>query len=126
MDQTMSQAFKKASIDWLLSVGQTSGRSWNTRQALVLLAEKGVDYGRSTEPTFDRIPVAEGDSFTDATYAEAVNAQIMPVGGDDWNDDITFFVSPKDWNSLVLGAIIRGVVTAGSHDEQQWRTRYTG
>lgn len=123
MDAPEQTAFKKAAIDWLLSVGQVSGSRWDTQQALKTLAEKGVDYERSSEPTFDHIGIDPGDSFTDATYAEAVAARIMPVGGDEWRDDLHFFVDPSDWNALVLGAIIRGVVTAGSGGESAWRNR---
>lgn len=123
MDQSTATAFKKAGIDWLLSVGQTSGGTWETNRALITMAEFGVDYEQSDQVNFSHIAVEPGDSFTDATYAEAVSARIVPKGGDKWRDSITFFISPDDWNNLVLGAIIRGVVTAGSDTEQAWRDR---
>lgn len=125
MDTATEAAFKKAGIDWLLSVGEVCGGRWETHQALTILADQGVDYEQSDQVDFSAVAVEPGDSFTDATYAEAVSARIVPNGSSRWDGSIEFFVSPSDWNNLVLGAIIRGVVTAGTGGESAWRARIT-
>jgi hypothetical protein len=124
-DQAPASDYKKASINWLLTVGQVSDGAYANRKALATLAERGVDYDLSDQPDFGRVAVKDGDSFTDATYAEAVGATIYPLGADpdNWDDRFEFHIAPDDWNSLVLGAIIRGVIATGADGEAGWRTR---
>lgn len=117
-------AYKKAAIDWLLSVGQCESMTESTGLVLAQFKVRGVDYERSEMPRFGSAMVEPGDSFTEATYADAVSASIMPIGGREWRDEHTFVIPPEDWKHLMLGAIIRGIVTANSEGaEGKWQAR---
>lgn len=112
-------AYKKAAIDWLLSEGVVREMSWGTVSALALLAVRGVDYDRSGMPDFGLTHIDSGDSFTDAETAETVYARIVPVGAARY-EEFTFFIDPDNWKNLVMGAMIRGVVQAGTNGKQLW------
>ena len=126
---TNTPEFKKAAIDWLLTVGHCEGRT-STGSALAALSVSGVDYDASEMPDFTRITTDPGDSFNEATYGEAFAARIYPNNSADrgkqsWarHDDFQFFVGDDDLKRIFLSQIIMGVLTAGDHGDVAWKAR---
>lgn len=120
--------FKRAGIDWLLANGRCESISMSTGLALARLAVSGVDYERSTAPTFGQIVDEPGDSFNEATYAKGIGATIYAADADpaDWRDEYTFEIGAEDVMEIVVGAVIAGVIAAGKSPEQaqqEWTAR---
>lgn len=113
-------AFKKAAIDWLLSVGTSEGMGHSTSSALAMFAVRGVDYQASEMPDFRSVAIEPGDTDNSAVFATAVAAEIVPVNREDWRDSYTFHIDDDSYQRLLLGHVIRGVVSAGEHD---WKSR---
>lgn len=123
-----SPEFKRAAIDWVLAHGQSESMHHSTREALTDLAVRGVDYEASEVPDFRRVAVEPGDSFTEATYAEAFSCEVYPVdpeqaGNQFRYDGYTFYVGDEDMKRIFLHQMIVGVLAAADSGDAEWKAR---
>jgi hypothetical protein len=122
-----TEAFKRASIDWLLATGRCESMTDSTRLALADLAFHGVDYEVSETPDFRNVALDAGDSFHQATFGEAFAATIYPLKADapeeTWQryDGHTFHVGKDDLMKVLIGNMIAGVIAAADGGDATWK-----
>jgi len=118
-----ADAYKIALIDWLLAYGRSEGMGHTTRMALETLAQRGVDYTASETPQFQQTVTDTGDSDCHATFARAFSATIHPIGSTDHTDRYEFHIPEDDMQEMILGTVIRMVVTTAALGDTAWRQR---
>jgi hypothetical protein len=113
--------YKKAVIDWLLSVGESAT---STYYDLAHLAVHGVNYEASDMPDMGTAMVDPGDSDTEAKFANVFTARIYANDEDpnDFRSGTEFYIAEDAMNRLVLGFVIKAVVTSASDGDSAWKS----
>lgn len=118
-----SPEFKKAAIDWLLTVGDHNSMTSSKPLALADLSVRGVDYVASDAPAFDTIDFGDGDSFHSGTQGRAFACEVFPLDRDpnNWREGYMFWVREEDLMSLLLVNMITGVIQAAEDGDASWK-----
>jgi hypothetical protein len=121
----MTDSFKKAAIDFVLTHGECDSMTTSTSLALADLTVRGLDYERSEMPDFRNVALDAGDSFHSATYGEAFACDVYALGADpeNWRDVYTFHIGDQDLKRILLHQVITGVVAAAEHGDAGWTAR---